>query len=137
MDWHGDGANNVWDQVQVRTAPVANGFWTVDISRQGNYRFELRRWPKELNLPIDASCPAGAPLKNGKPNRDKVPGAAIASIKARIMIGKFDEAKAVPAGAHFVEFTLPLSPGPAELRTVFYDADENARGAYYVYVERV
>ncbi len=137
MDWHGNGANDVWDQVQVRTAPVANGFWAVDISRQGNYRFELRRWPKELDLPINASYPGCGPLKNGKPNRDTVPGTAIAPVKARIMIGNIDEAKTIPAGAHFVEFTLPLSRGPAELRTVFYDADENARGAYYVYAERI
>jgi hypothetical protein len=136
MDWHADDAGKVWNQTQIRTAPVANGFWTVDISRPGNYRFELRRWPKELDLPINAPYPSGAPYKDGKPNRDKTQGAAIAAVKARIMIGGIDKVKVIPAGAHFVEFNLSLSPGPAELRTVIYGADENARGAYYVYVER-
>lgn len=137
MDWHGDDAEKVWNQTQIRTAPMANGFWTVDISHPGNYRFELRRWPKELDLPINAAYPIGPPYKDGKPNRDKTPGAAIAAVKARIMIGGIDEAKVIRAGAHFVEFTLALSSGPAELRTIFYDGDENARGAYYVYVERI
>lgn len=137
MDWHADDALKVWNQRQIRTAPVANGFWAVDIRRRGNYRFELRRWPKELDLPIDAPYAAGVPRKGGKPNREKTPGTAITAVKARVMIGGMDEAKTIPAGAHFVEFILPLPPGPAELRTVFYDADENARGAYYVYVERL
>ena len=137
MDWHADDAIKVWNQRQIRTAPVANGFWTVDISRPGKYRFELRRWPKELDIPINASYPGGQPLKDGKPNREKTPGVAISAVKARIMIGGIDEAKVIPAGAHFVEFTLSLSKGPAELRTTFYDADEQARGAYYVSVERL
>jgi arylsulfatase A-like enzyme len=136
MDWHTDDAGKVWNQTQIRTAPVANGFWTVDISRPGNYKFELRRWPRELDLPINAPYAAGAPYKNGRSNRDKTPGVAIAAVKARILIGDIDHAKAIPDGSRFVEFTLPLSPGPAELRTTFYDADENPRGAYYVYVER-
>jgi len=137
MDWHADDAGKVWNQTQIRTAPVANGIWTVHISRPGNYRFELRRWPKELDLPINALYPTASPYKGGKPNRDRTPGVAIAAVKARIMIGAIDEAKEIPVGAHFVEFTLPLLPGPAELRTTFYDADEDGRGAYYVYVERI
>ena len=37
----------------------------------------------------------------------------------------------------FVEFVVSLPKGEAGLRTTFYDADLNARGAYYVYVERL
>jgi len=137
MDWHTEDAEKVWNQQQIRTAPVANGFWTVDVSRPGNYRFELRRWPKELDIPINASYPACEPHKNGKPNMDTTPGVAIAAVKSRIMIGSADEAKDIFRGAHFAEFTLSLAQGPAELRTVFYDAGQTARGAYYVYVERL
>jgi arylsulfatase A-like enzyme len=136
MDWHSDDSGEVWNQSQIRTAPAANGFWTVDISQSGNYKFELRRWPREVDLAINAAFPANAPYKNGRPNRDKSPGKAIAAVKAHIMIGNFHQAKEIPDGARFVEFTLPLSSGPAELRTTFYDKNEDARGAYYVYVER-
>lgn len=137
MDWHAFDSLFVWNQQQIRTAPVANGFWTVDISRAGNYTFELRRWPKELDLPINASYPGGEPRKQGKPNKDTTPGVAIKAVKARIMIGNIDQAKAIPPGAHGVTFTLSLPQGPTELRTTFYDADQNARGAYFVYVNRV
>jgi hypothetical protein len=55
MDWHSPDANNVWHQRQILTGPVANGFWAVDVSRPGRYRFELRRWPREIDSAINAT----------------------------------------------------------------------------------
>jgi hypothetical protein len=81
--------------------------------------------------------PDNAPYTNPKPNRETTPGIAIAATKAQIMIRDVDLTKPVPAEAKFVEFVLDLPKGPAELRTAFYDAVMNERGAYYVYVERV
>jgi hypothetical protein len=65
------------------------------------------------------------------------PGAAIAATKAHIMIRDVDLTKPVPPEAKFVEFEFDLPQGPAELRTAFYDAVMNERGAYYVYLEKV
>ncbi len=53
------------------------------------------------------------------------------------MIGTIDESKPVHPSDKFVEFIVALPPGPMGLRTAFYDEDLNARGAYYVYVERL
>jgi arylsulfatase A-like enzyme len=132
-DWHGDDeAEKVWNQREIRSAPIAYGFWTVEVSQAGRYRFELRRWPREVDLPINA------PYHNTKPNqRDKTPGVAIAAVSARLMIGEIDEKKPVHPSDKFIEFVVSLPKGPAGLRPTFYDADLNARGTYYVYVERL
>lgn len=131
MDWHGNGANLVWNQRQIRTAPAANGFWAVLISQPGRYRVELRRWPRELDLPIDA------PYSDLFPNMEKTPGVAISANRAQLKIGAIDKTAAIQPGDKYAEFFVTLSQGPMELRTTFYAEDGAERGAYYVYVERL
>lgn len=133
MDWHGDDeSEKVWNQREIRTAPIANGFWAVVVSRAGRYKIELRRWPKEVDLAINA------PYVNRKPNqREKTLGVAIAAVSARLMIADIDEKKTLGPNDKAAEFVVQLPKGPTGLRTEFYDADLNARGAYYVYVERL
>ena len=47
-----------WDDVffdqgkQVREGVAKNGEWNVEIAKAGNYRFELRRWPREADAPM-------------------------------------------------------------------------------------
>lgn len=131
MDWHGNGANSVWNQRQIRIAPPVNGFWTVEVSRAGRYRFELRRWPRELDVAIDA------PYHDPLPNMETTPGAAISAERAQLTLGSIDQSKPIRPGDKYAEFLVTLPAGPAELRTVFHAADGTARGAYYVYVERL
>ena len=44
-------------QFQVRTAPVKNGPWTIQVDRAGDYQIELRRWPVEADTAITAGLP--------------------------------------------------------------------------------
>lgn len=131
-DWHGEnGAELTWNQRAIRKAPAANGFWTVEIEQTASYRIELRRWPKEVDLPINA------PYRDPKPNRETTPGLAISAVKARLSIGGVQQTQAIQPADKAAVFTLRLSRGPAELRTWFYDKDGTERGAYYVYVHRL
>ena len=131
MDWHGEGCQLVWNQTQIRTGPVANGFWAVEISKAGRYRFELRRWPVEVDLAIDA------PFTDTVPNMEKTPGTAISANRAQLTIGAINETKPVQPGDKYAEFVVSLPQGPAQLQTAFHGADGTERGAYYVYVERL
>jgi len=124
-DWH--GCWPAWSQGSVRQAHEASGFWAVDIERDGIYEFALRRWPKELDLPIAAGLPDGT-------------GKAIAATKARIRIADRDETKSIPGGAKEAKFTFPLKAGETRLQTWLIDdarSDAKPRGAYYVYVRRL
>jgi arylsulfatase A-like enzyme len=131
MDWHGGNAMQVWNQRQIRQAPALNGFWAVAVRRSGLYRFELRRWPRELDRPIDS------PYTDPVPNMEKTPGAAIAVNRAQLSIGEIDESKPVRSDDKYAEFLVNLLHGPAELRASFHSEDGTMRGAYYVYVERL
>jgi hypothetical protein len=31
------------------------GYWPVTIAKNGNYQFEVRRWPKEVYCPINSA----------------------------------------------------------------------------------
>jgi arylsulfatase A-like enzyme len=131
MDWHGDNAILVWNQRQIRTAPLVNGFWTVYISRSGAYRFELRRWPRELDLAIDT------PYIDPVPNMETTPGVAISATRAQLAIGSINETSPINPGDKFAEFVVSLPSGAAELRTTFHGTNNSQRGAYYVYIERL
>ncbi|HCU34781.1 MAG TPA: Cerebroside-sulfatase [Armatimonadetes bacterium] len=121
MDVLGDVA---WNQGHIRDAMRSTGCWAVEVERAGHYRFELRRWPRELGLPIDGVLQQAA-------------SSAIHPSRARIGIGGFEAVADVPAGAEAVVFEADLQPGRADLDAWFIDADGEERGAYYVYAERV
>lgn len=131
MDWHGYGSDLANNQQQIRLGPVGSGFWALDVTRAGRYRFELRRWPREVDLPINAT------YRNPKPNRETTLGVSIGATQAGILIGNFHQMKPVNAEDKFVEFEAPLKQGPVSLRAAFYDAVLNERGAYYVYAQRL
>lgn len=130
-DWHGGGSLEVWNQSGIRKAPAVNGQWAVYVERAGDYRFELRRWPWELDLPINA------PYRDAAFNRETEPGKAIGAVRARLRIAGIDRSTAVRAAGRAAVFTLRLPAGAAQLETWFYGADGTERGAYYVSVERL
>jgi arylsulfatase A-like enzyme len=131
MDWHGYGSDAANNQTQIRQGAMGNGFWALDVAREGRYRFELRRWPREVDLPINAT------YTDAKPNRDKTPGASIDAKIAMLVVRDHAMTKPVHAGDKYAAFEVQLAKGPASLRTAFYDDVLNDRGAYYVYAERL
>ena len=82
----------------------------------------LRRWPTEVNAPINAAIPGGR---------------AIRADKARLRIGRIDLAKPVPQEAREILFRVSLEPGKMKLQTWLSADDSTSRGAYFVYARRV
>src|SRR3546814_19971886 len=39
-------------QSQVLKGVQKNSYWLLDVAEAGTYTFELRRWPKELDIPL-------------------------------------------------------------------------------------
>lgn len=130
-DWHSLGGGVPWEQGHIRRGIRANGFWALEVARAGRYRFEIRRWPKEVNLPINAL------YKDSEFNRDRNPVNAIHAVKARLNIGSFDQTQPVRAEDLGIAFEMQLPAGRTRLQTWFYDADGTERGAYYVYARRL
>jgi arylsulfatase A-like enzyme len=119
-DWHGP---QLWDQSQVRRASQANGFWAIEVERDGKYAVELRRWPREVDKPITGAITGAR---------------AIAATKARLLVGNVDESMAVTGDMKGATFTAHLKAGPTCLMTWFTDEEsKESRGAYYVYITRL
>jgi arylsulfatase A-like enzyme len=119
-DWHGPRVP--WSQGAVRNGMPANGFWAVEIERDGRYEFELRRWPREVDAPINAAIAGGK---------------AIAATKARLKIADEDLTGPIPLNAHCVRFRVELKTGKTRLQTWFTNENGTSRGAYYVYAKRL
>jgi len=119
-DWH--SPNPAWSQRAVRSASLANGFWAVEVARDGTYEFALRRWPIEVDAPINAAIPGGK---------------GIGATKARLEIADVDVSMPVSEDARAAVFQVSLKAGKTPLQTWFIDNDGTSRGAYYVYVKRL
>ena len=115
----------------IRRGMECNGYWAVDISEAGTYRFELCRWPHEEGRAITEGIPGEQlGLYHG--------GRALDLKTAHIRIGEQDATQEIAPDATGVTFTFDLQAGETRLHTLFSDeAGELAIGAYYVYVTRV
>jgi len=120
-------------QGQVRRGELKNGVWHLEVAAAGDYEIELRRWPREADLPLAAAAPA-AKLTDG----DLPAGAALPIARARIKIGATDESLPLAPESRHATYRVRLPAGPAELQTWFLRTDgSEVCGAYYVYVKKI
>ncbi len=119
-DWHTPKVP--WHQRAVSNGMQANGFWAVEIERDGMYEFELRRWPEEVDAPINKAIDGGK---------------AVTATQARLKVADQDLTKPVPTDAHCVTFQVRLKAGKTRLQSWLTDNDGTSRGAYYVYAKRL
>ena len=120
-------------QYQVRTAPVKNGVWKIEVARAASYQVELRRWPVEADTEITAGLPPHEAVDG-----TYVEGKALPIAHARLKVAKFDRTVPVTATDKVISFTLNLPAGPTDLQTWFLDANRKLlTGAYYVYITRL
>ena len=109
-------------QSQVVSGVHKNSYWNISVDEPGEYTFELRRWPREIDRPLTAG---------GEPGR------ALPIAKSRIYVGNVEQKMEVPPGSKSATFTVSLPAGPTFLHTWFYDQrDDPICGAYYVYVTK-
>jgi hypothetical protein len=102
------------------------------VAREGSYEFELRRWPREADLPLTAPAPEFHAVDGSYPA-----GKSLAIGKAKLTIGDREFRQDLKAADKFAHFTVPLTSGPTKVQTWFYDKDgKELCGAYYVYVHR-
>ncbi len=109
-DWHGEIAPSSQDMVERKMK--ANGFWSVQVDRDGMYEFTLRERPMEANHPIKATT-------------------------ARLSAAGRELELPVPSGATSVSFSLPLKAGSTRVQTWLSDEEGVSHGAFYVEVKRL
>lgn len=127
-----------WNQSQVRAAmngDVNTGFWNVDVVDAGEYDIRLRRWPQEVDNPINAPLPPGKDVPGVKAYRT-TPGNAVPAVKASLEIGDFHDVADIEPGTKEVTFRVQLPSGKTRVTGLFETADGTVYGAYFVYVTK-
>jgi arylsulfatase B len=113
-----------WDQVHAKRNSKCDGFWTVEVVRDGQYEIRVCRWPEEAGLSL----------------RDAPEGfKAFAPTHARLKVGDVDETRPVAPGAKAVMFSVRLRKQRTRLQAWLVNDIENGEtnGAFYVYVKRL
>lgn len=123
-------------QGQVRKGVEKSGYWLLDVHQAGTYEFELRRWPREIDRPLQSGLPDGS-------------GKALPISKASFFLSNYHHlnvgqkrpygfeglTKQVRPEDTSVTFTVPLEKGPIALHT-WFQGEDTMLSAYYVYVTR-
>ncbi len=114
----------VWNQRQVLNGQHCDGFWAVEIAKDGKYAFTLRRWPEEANAPITGIVSGGK---------------AVEATNARLKIADVDMTRLIGPEDRAITFTVPLKAGRTRLQAWFADGKDDGRsnGVYYVSVKRI
>jgi len=111
-DWHTNNKRVPWHQGHIRRDARANGFWAVQVSRDGTFEITLRTRPAHVN----AAIPPGT---------------------ARLKIGDVEKTKPIEKGNTAVTFRVNLKAGKTRLQTWLSEKDGRQRGAYFVNVRFV
>jgi len=130
-----DGAHMVpWNQTQIRLGQEINGYWALDVKESGSYTFELRRWPREANTPINNSfspkdaVSGGISLPEGKSLQITKASLYINDIRvSETEVSDIDKAATL---------TADLAQGPIKVKTTFEGENDQKLGAYYVYINK-
>ena len=122
-------------QRQIRVGQQKSGYWMLEVAEDGEYDFELRRWPKEIDRPIIA------PSEGGQGAMDIYTANFYLSDYHHLDIGdkrpyRFEGLnKSVGPNDTSITFTAQLKKGPIALHT-WFRGESTILSAYYVYVTR-
>ncbi len=142
-DWYPTQGTCPWNQGAVATGGAHFGYWTVRFSAAGNYRIEVRRWPREAAAPL-AGVPAGKTVVDaflsGSPVRGTLYNGtphALPVAKIRLKIGSSTQEAAVGQSDQAVVFEVAVPAGPAAIEATLIDAaGQPLCDAFYAYVRR-
>ena len=124
-------------QGQVRRGTRKSGYWLLDVAQAGEYEFELRRWPREIDIPLADPGPDGGHALPIARARLFISGVHHLDIAEKPPYGFEGLTKKVAKDDTHATFTVNLRKGPIALHTWFDDASrETIASAYYVYVTR-
>lgn len=135
----------VWDQSQVRRGDMAHGWWEIMVEQEGEYEFDLRRWPEEAGHRVRGGIEGPdvefyrEGVQEGRGEDTYSGGVALDIDTAGLWISGFPEkwVEVDPADRGVV-VRMKLPAGPRHLRAQFSSAGSGFySSAYYVYARRI
>ena len=131
-------------QRQIRVGQHKTGYWMLEVAEPGEYDFELRRWPKEIDRPLVAPSEDGQGAIPITQASFYLSNYHHLSISEKTAYGFEGETKEIGPNDTSVTFTAQLEKGPIALHTWFRGGSGHRGGgnlstilsAYYVYVTK-
>ena len=144
IDWVAEESERPWNQGHVAAGLDGFGVWHAHIGKAGRYQLEVRRWPREIDLPMTAvpelrENPEAYLMDEpvmGTIYGDTFAGLPVARV--RLKVGDDVQETALEADATCATFEVQLDAGPIDVRTFLLD--ENGKklcGGYFTYVKRI
>jgi arylsulfatase A-like enzyme len=145
-DWY--APNVPWNHAATSRGAKLTGSWVIQPVEPATYRFEVRRWPQEVDAPI-ASVPQFKKTvdswdpNGGKPtliySGDKSsPFKALPVAAVRLKVGNFEQTKPVSDKDTHITFDIPLRQQQYEVTPELLDSQQKVlAGAYYAYCRKL
>lgn len=134
----------VWNQNQVRAGVSCHGWWEVDVEQDGEYEFELRRWPDEAGHCVRSDIAEGQDVSYYKEGIEATSestysgSVALDITTAGLMVSGFPEQWVdVKDEDDAARIRMRLPAGPRHVRAQFASHSNFYSSAYYVYVRRM
>jgi hypothetical protein len=146
MDWYAETVP--WNHAATSGGAPLSGSWHIEAAKAGTYRFEIRRWPKEVDAPItgipkiaktiDAWDSSGGKATLIYSQNNPAPFKAMQVAAARLEAGDKQWLKPVHGQDTHVTFDIPLNEMEYEVTAELLDSDHQVlAGAYYIYCRRL
>jgi arylsulfatase A-like enzyme len=141
----------IWNQLHVTQGVRSKGLWPVDAEVSGTYRIAVRRWPQEIDAPMQSECPPLAvPIRKAFLFDEEVDEVLYAAAKGesgsvalpiaavRLRVDGVQKVQEVTPDMSEAVFEVFLEAGRRRIEADFSDSDGLDLGtAYYVVVQRV
>ena len=123
-------------QRQIRVGQQKAGYWMLDVTEAGEYEFEMRRWPREIDRPLSAPAEnGGGALSIEFANLYLSDHHHTAEVSRTRSYGSGSYQQRVKPEDTAATFTATLEKGPVALHT-WFRGEDTILGSYYVYVTR-
>lgn len=129
---------HTWDQSQVNRAVKNFGYWPLRIAQNGNYVFEVRRWPKEVDCSINDAPEVQAQgdiFHHNKPVLVNA-GSIVHASKVKLRLGEEFFEKKIGRDDRSAVFYVDLGSGELDVQAWLIDSLGNEHPAYYVYINK-
>jgi arylsulfatase A-like enzyme len=141
-----------WNHAQIAAGNPQVGEWHIKVSQPGVYRFEVRRWPKEAETPIQGipfvthsnnvnSSKTIDAWNEAGPITHLVYGGTAKALpvkQIKLNVGRFSQTQKVTPQTKKLIFDVSLKQGETTVKGIMIDnAGNTIAGAYYVYITRL
>ena len=125
----------MWHQYGAASAAQGTGRWKIEFAEDGEYRIDLRRFPRESGLAINATFPAEE--KRLELHRLRPASVKDDFVEAYLYVAGIQGKKKIEAGQEEVTFTGFVPAGKYDLEAQLIDKEGKVYPSYYFYIEKL